>query len=187
MNKQLLPYKPQQQGCPSKMGCEKVPHFASVFLFQDKECPLLSSPADVWAVAMHLPQKDISTPPQKNYSLLGALEHREAPAAAAPFQREAPHWSVQPCHFRFATHIGNHCILSPSRASSHRRERGERSLSPKATKRASCPPGSLGGPLPHPCASQSKSGVCPWLSRCQTPPNTSSRAGEIPFSSFHPI
>lgn len=42
-------------------------------------------------------------------------------------------------------------------------------------------------PLPHPCASQSKSGVCPWLPCCQTQPNTSSRAGEIPFSSFHPI
>lgn len=36
VNKWLLPYKPQQQGCPSKMGREKVPHFASVFLFQDK-------------------------------------------------------------------------------------------------------------------------------------------------------
>lgn len=133
MNKQLLPYKPQQQGCPSKMGCEKVPHFASVFLFQDKECHLLSSPADVWAVAMYLPQKEISTP-QKKYSFPGTLEHREAPVAAAPFQREAHHWNIQSCHFHFATHIGNYCILSPSRASSYRREWGERSLSLKATK-----------------------------------------------------
>lgn len=37
VKKQLLPYKPQQQGCPSKMGREKVPHSASVFLFQDKD------------------------------------------------------------------------------------------------------------------------------------------------------
>ena len=85
-------------------------------------------------------------PAPKKHLLPGTLEHREAPAAAAPFQREAHHWSIQSCHFHFATHVGNHCILSPSGASWYRRERGECSLSPKATKRASCPPGSLGGP-----------------------------------------
>lgn len=37
VNTWLLPYEPQQQGCPSKMGREKVPQFASVFLCQDKE------------------------------------------------------------------------------------------------------------------------------------------------------
>lgn len=37
VNTWLLPYEPQQQGCPSKMGREKVPQFASVFLFQDKK------------------------------------------------------------------------------------------------------------------------------------------------------
>lgn len=31
------------------MGCEEVPHFASVFLFQDREYRLLSSPVDVRA------------------------------------------------------------------------------------------------------------------------------------------
>lgn len=70
----------------------------------------------------------------------------------------------------------------------HTEGSGENAVSPqRQLSEPPAPPGSLGGPLPHPCASQSKSGVCSWLPHYQTPPNTSSRAGEIPFSSFHPI
>ena len=89
MNKQLLPYKPQQQGCPSKMGCEKVPHFASVFLFQDKECHLLPSPADVWAVAMYLPQKEISTCPKKTLAA-GYSGTQGGPRGSCSFPKRSP-------------------------------------------------------------------------------------------------
>jgi hypothetical protein len=41
-HRSYLPYKPQQQSRPSKVWREKVPYFASVFLFQDKECCLFS-------------------------------------------------------------------------------------------------------------------------------------------------
>lgn len=36
VNKGLSPYKPQQQGRSSEVGSEKIPHFATIFLFQEK-------------------------------------------------------------------------------------------------------------------------------------------------------